>query len=444
MARTSVFHLMAAQNGSAYPKELSPAVVETSVFSVSTTHHRRGMTRLVAVAVLCLEALLAACASPQRLAAVPSALTAQAQTSVPDARVFPDRNDPAMTKVMFDSYARELAWRARSGESGPLPPAAYLTISGGGGDGAFGAGLLTGWTASGTRPSFKLVTGISTGALIAPFAFLGPAYDSRLAETYTNVSDSDIFKKRGFTAVLYSDAMADTAPMGRLVERYVTRDLLDAIAVEYAKGRLLMVGTTDLDSREPVYWNMGAIATSTDPGALPLFRKIILASAAIPGAFPPVMIDVTVNGQRYQEMHVDGGATRQVFMYPPTLHLAEVSKAEGADRKRTLYIIRNARLDPDWASVDRRLLSIVNRSVSSLIQTQGMGDLNRIYLTSMRDHIDYNLAYIPSYFTAPKKSDFDVGYMRPLFERGRQLAEHGYPWRKYPPGYDPADAVKTP
>jgi hypothetical protein len=319
------------------------------------------VARVLFVAALCLLGLAAGCASPRRMAAVPAALTAQAQTSVPDARFFPDRNDPAMTKVIFDSYARELAWRAKSGETGPLPPVAYLTISGGGGDGAFGAGLLTGWTASGTRPSFKLVTGISTGALIAPFAFLGPAYDPMLAETYTNVSDSDIFKKRNFTAVLFSDAMADTAPMGHLVERYITRELLDAIAGEYAKGRLLMIGTTNLDSREPVYWNMGAIAASPDPGALPLFRKIILASAAIPGAFPPVMIDVTVNGQRYQEMHVDGGATRQVFMYPQTLHLGEVARAEGADRKRTLYIIRNARLDPDWASVDRRVLSIVNR-----------------------------------------------------------------------------------
>ncbi len=442
--RRSVFHLMAGQNAGAYPKSFRHAVVETPVFSVSAADRRRGLARVLLVGVLCLQGLVAGCATPRRMAAVPSALTAQAQTLVPDARIFPDRNDPAMTRMMLDSYVRERAWLAKSGQTGPLPPVAYLTISGGGGDGAFGAGLLTGWTASGTRPSFKLVTGISTGALIAPFAFLGPAYDPKLAETYTNVSDSDIFKKRNFTAVLFSDAMADTAPMGRLVERYITRELLDAIAVEYARGRLLMVGTTNLDSREPVYWNMGAIAASTDPGALALFRKIILASAAIPGAFPPVMIDVTVNGQRYQEMHVDGGATRQVFMYPQTLHLAEVSKAEGAERQRTLYIIRNARLDPDWASVDRRLLSIVNRSVSSLIQTQGMGDLNRIYLTSMRDHIDYNLAYIPSDFTAPKKSDFDVGYMRPLFERGRQLAEHGYPWRKYPPGYDPADAVKAP
>jgi predicted acylesterase/phospholipase RssA len=398
---------------------------------------------LALVAVAALQLLVTACASPSRLAAVPSALTAQAQTSIPNARFFPDRNDPALVKEAIASYQKERAWLASTGHTGPLPPVAFLTISGGGGDGAFGAGLLTGWTESGTRPTFKLVTGISTGALIAPFAFLGSKYDPILADTYLHVTDQDIFKKRNFTAVLFSDAIADTAPLAKLVTKYVTRELLDAIAAEYAKGRLLLVGTTNLDSREPVYWNMGAIASSKDPEALTLFRKIIVASASIPGAFPPVMIDVTVDGVHYQEMHVDGGATRQVFMYPQTFRLAEQSAAMGADRQRAVYIIRNSRLDPDWASVDRRLLSIVNRAVSSLIQTQGLGDLYRMYLTTTRDHVDYNLAYIPSDFTVPKTSQFDVTYMRPLFERGRQMAAGGYPWAKYPPGYDPAEPAKV-
>lgn len=400
--------------------------------------------RALALTVVLLQLALAACSTPSRLAAVPGPQTVQAQTLIPNARFYPDRSDPAFLAEVLGSYRKEAAWLASQNHSGPLPPAAYLSISGGGGDGAFGAGLISGWTETGTRPTFKLVTGVSTGALIAPFAFLGPKYDGVLKETYTTVTDRDIFTKRNFTALMFSDAMADTGPMRKLVDRYVTRDLLDAIAVEYAKGRLLFVGTTNLDSREPVYWNMGAIASSTDPAALALFRKITLASAAIPGAFPPVMIDVTVDGVRHQEMHVDGGASRQVFMYPQTLHLQEAAGARGADRKRAVYIIRNARLDPDWASVDRRLMSIVGRSVSSLIQTQGLGDLNRMYLTSTRDKIDYNLAYIPRDFTAPKKSDFDVAYMTPLFERGRQLSAAGYPWAKYPPGYDPAETLKAP
>lgn len=409
----------------------------------SRNQSRTGTRLALLIAVIALG-LLAACSTPVRLAAVPASSTLQAVTSIKNARFFPDRNDPDLVQEAMVSFEKEKAWLTASGHTGPLPPVAFLSISGGGGDGAFGAGLLTGWSESGKRPQFKLVTGISTGALIAPFAFLGSKYDATLTETYTTVSDQQIFKKRNWSAALFNDALADTAPMAQLIEKYVTRDLLDEIAVEYGKGRLLFVGTTNLDSREPVYWNMGAIATSKDPAALTLFRKITLASASIPGAFPPQMIDVSVNGTAYQEMHVDGGATRQVFMYPQTLHLEEVSRVEGAERTRTLYIIRNARLDPDWASVDRRTLSIMGRAVSSLIQTQGMGDLNRIYLTSTRDGIDYNLAYIPSSFDAPKRSEFDLDYMRPLYDRGRTLAAAGYPWSKYPPGYDPADALAIP
>ena len=405
----------------------------------SSTRLRVGFVALAAG----LQLLTASCASPSRMLAVPGAQTAEAQTAIPNARYFPDRDPEPFAHEVVASYMREMAYLKKIGHTGPLPPMALLTVSGGGGDGAFGAGLLSGWTESGKRPTFRLVTGVSTGALIAPFAFLGPKYDHVLKESYTQVSDKDIFKKRNFTAVLFSDAMADTAPMAHLIDKYITRELLDEIAVEYERGRLLLIGTTNLDAREAVYWNMGAIASSKSPEALALFRKVTLASASIPGAFPPVMIDVSVNGVNYQEMHVDGGATRQVFMYPQRLHVGDLIKEAHMTRSRSVYIIRNARLDPDWANVDRRLMSIVGRSVSSLIQTQGMGDLNRMYMTSTRDGLDYNLAYIPPDFSHPKKSDFDPGYMIPLFERGRQLAAAGYVWHKYPPGYDPTEASHT-
>ncbi|RZJ01453.1 MAG: patatin family protein [Brevundimonas sp.] len=397
--------------------------------------------RTGAALVIATQLILSACATPQRLAAVPSADTARAMTTIPDARFFPDRDPEAFVRMMGAAANRELAARGLERGAGPLPPVSYLTISGGGGDGAFGAGLLVGWTEAGTRPTFKYVTGISTGALIAPFAFLGSDYDPILKETYTQVTDDNIFRKRDITALMFSDAMADTTPMAEMVSRYVTRDLLDRIAAEYARGRLLFIGTTDLDAREAVYWNMGAIATSQDPAALELFRKITLASAAIPGAFPPIMIDVTVDGQPYQEMHVDGGASRQVFLYPPAIHLRDLATEAGLDRDRHLYIIRNSRLDPDWASVDRRLMSIVNRSVSALIHAQGLGDLNRMFLTSRRDGLDYHLAYIPRDFMVVKTSEFDSVYMNALFERGRTMAAAGYVWDKFPPGYAPEDAV---
>jgi len=405
---------------------------------------KAGLSRRGVAAALGAPLLTSACATPQRLSAVPIAQTAAAQVAIPNARFFPDRDPEPFVREMAVGYAKEAAWLKQTGYTGPLPPVAFLSISGGGGDGAFGAGLLVGWTEHGDRPVFKLVTGISTGALIAPFAFAGPKYDPMLRDTYTQTTDKDIFKKRYFTAALWDDAMADTSPMAKTVGRYIKRELLDDIAAEYAKGRLLLVGTTNLDAREPVYWNMGAIASSRDPAALELFRKVTLASAAIPGAFPPVMIDVTVDGHKYQEMHVDGGATRQVFMYPQSIHLQELALTVHATRKRTVYIIRNSRLDPEWASVDRRTMSIVGRAVSSLIQTQGVGDLIRMYLTASRDGLDYNLAYIPPEFTATKRSEFDESYMRPLFELARSRAARGYVWDKYPPGYAPSQAARAP
>jgi predicted acylesterase/phospholipase RssA len=268
--------------------------------------------------------------------------------------------------------------------------------------------------------------------LIAPFAFLGPRYDPVLREVFTQVSRDDIFTRRMITAAFFGDAMADTRPLARLLERHVTRQLLDEIAAEYAKGRLLLIGTTDLDSRDPVIWNMTKIAASQDPAAVKLFRQVMLASASIPGAFPPVMIDVSVDGRRYQEMHVDGGANHQVFLYPTSFSTSDVS---AANRPRAVYVIRNARLDPDWASVDRRTLTIAGRSVSSLIHTQGIGDLTQIYLLAKRDGIDFHLAYIPAGFDVPRTTDFDTNYMRQLFELGRSMAAGGYPWHPLPPEF---------
>ncbi len=398
--------------------------------STSGRVSRRGLIAAAPLAV-------AACATPHRLPAVPVDLTERAETGVPHVRYLPERDPAPFIKLGTDALARERAWLASQGHTGPMPPAAYLAISGGGGDGAFGAGLLSGWTQRGDRPAFKLVTGVSTGALIAPFAFLGSSYDPTLQTTYTDTRDSDIFRKRSPLAALFKDAMADTQPMAKLVERYVTPELMTRIAAEYAKGRLLVIGTTNLDAREPVYWDMGAIASQADEAGIRLFRQITLASAAIPGAFPPVMIDVTVDGKHYQEMHVDGGATRQVFLYPQRLRLGEITDQDGLRRVRRLYLIRNARLDAKWASVDRRTLTIVGRAVDSLIQTQGVGDLMRIYLTSTRDGVDFNLASIPSTFNTPRLSEFDQDYMRALFEVGRSMAAAGFPWSKSPPGYGP-------
>lgn len=381
--------------------------------------------------------IVAGCAGPSRKEAVPEGLTTQAIVpGMPDVRYRAGIDTAALRRDGVASYWREVELSKARGHTGPLPPANFLVISGGGDNGAFGAGLLNGWTAAGTRPEFKLVTGVSTGSLIAPFAFLGPEYDGRLKALYTTISPSDILDPRSILAALTSDALADNRPLWRLIEKEINRPLLDAIAAEHEKGRLLLMGTADLDARQAVLWNMTKIAASSAPNALELFRSIMVASAAIPAGFPPVMIDVEVDGKPYQEMHVDGGTMAQLFLYPPGLRpKAEEQMAHVASRERKVYIIRNARLDPEWASVERRTMSIAERAIASLIHTQGIGDLYKVYVISQRDGADFNLAHIPADFDAPHRWEFDTEYMRALFQRGYDMAAGGYPWEKIPPGF---------
>jgi len=384
-----------------------------------------------------LLASLQGCSLPTRQTAVPQALTQQAEIrGLPGIRyVVRSEAMPELMAEGMDSVRKEKAYRLEQGlVVDPLPPASFLALSGGGDDGAFGAGLLSGWTKAGTRPEFKLVTGISTGALLAPFAFLGPSQDGALEEVYAHSTPEDILEPRAPWAAVTDDAMADNSPLGRLLAKHITTDILKAIAKEYAKGRLLLMATTNLDARQAVIWNMTKIAASGRPDALKLFHQIMLASAAIPGAFPPAMIDVIADGKPYQEMHVDGGAMAQVFVYPPALKLADVDKEQGFVRQRKLYVIRNARLDSDWAEVKRQTITIAGRAISSLIQTQGAGDLFRIYAITQRDGVDYNLAYIPADFKVIHARDFDPLYMGPLFRRGYDIAAKGYPWQKKPPG----------
>ncbi len=396
------------------------------------------LIRMTFVFLAILPLLLQGCAAPTRLAGVPVQDTTRAEIpGVPNARYWVDTDVEPFIRDAIASAQRERDYLARTGHQGPLPPIHFLAVSGGGDDGAFGAGLLVGWTETGTRPEFRGVTGISTGALIAPFAFLGPEYDDALRTVYTTIGPPDVLKRRGLLAALTDDGLADNSPLFELISRHVNAEFLARIATEYEKGRLLLIGTTNLDARRPVIWNMGAIAVAArdNPEALDLFRKIMLASSAIPGAFPPVMIDVEVNGQLHQEMHVDGGAMAQVFLYPPRMF--DLMRQQGKkvpERARSVYVIRNARLDPEWATVQRSTLGIAGRAISSLIHTQGLGDLYRIYSTAQRDGLDYNLAYIGADFNAPRKEDFDNEYMRALFDYGYQLGRKGYPWHKTPPG----------
>lgn len=392
----------------------------------------------VTILAAALIAIIPGCGALPREAAVPA--DAESRAFVPGLdpgiRSWGGESNPAFARLLLASIQREREELARQGVTEELPRAEFLAISGGGADGAFGAGMMCAWTELGTRPEFKAVTGISTGALTAPFVFAGPEYDWVLRELYTGTRTEDVLVERGLIGGFLSDAMADTKPLWKLLSKHVDRQLMDAIAAEHRKGRLLIIGTTNLDARRAVLWNVGEIAASGDPGALDLIRKILIASAAIPGAFPPVLIDVEADGRRYQEMHVDGGAMTQVFLYPASMHLREEAQAQGITRERRAYIIRNARLDPDWSQVDRRTMSIAGRAISALIATQGLGDLYRLYLDCQRDGVDYNVAFIPPDFDVTAEEAFDPTYMKALFERGYELTLSGSPWHKFPPGFD--------
>ena len=405
----------------------------TDFFAGATASVAAWPRRLIALGALSLA--ICGCETPVRQAAVPTALTEQATVlgGLPNARYFADTQAADMIKEAYAALARERAQPGAVTVAGSLPTANFLALSGGGDAGAFGAGLLVGWTERGDRPEFKLVTGVSTGALIAPFAFLGPRYDSVLHEVYTGVERSDIFETRNMLTAVFNDALGDTSPLFKLISRHIDENFLAEVAAEYAKGRLLLIGTTNLDAQRPVIWNIGVIAASGRPGALDLVRRILLASAAIPAAFPPVLIDVEAGGERYQEMHVDGGAIAQTFLYPSTVTAGADLRRGPLARERRAYIIRNGRLDPEWASVDRRVLSIAGRAVATMIHFSGQNDIIRLQNTSARDGVDFNLAYIGRDFTVEHKEDFEPSYMRALFEYGRAQIRNGSAWHKSSP-----------
>jgi hypothetical protein len=382
--------------------------------------------------------LLSACSSFDRRGAVPPAERRDAAVlRIANARFFVDQ--PAAMAAEQELALNREAKSLGISRGGILPTAHLLSLSGGGDNGAFGAGLLVGWTAHGDRPKFKLVTGVSTGALIAPFAFLGPDYDSALTDVYTNINPSKVYEKRFLaTAALTEDALSDSTPLYETISHYVDETMLATIAAEYQKGRLLLIQTTDLDAGRPVLWNIGAIAASGDPKSLGLIRHVLLASASIPAAFPPVLFDVEANGKTYQEMHVDGGAVSQAFLVPPSLNTRDVLQRSGFQRKAVVaYIIRNGRLTAEWSDVDRLTLPIAEKAVSTLINYNGVGDLYRMYLVTQRAGATFNLAYIGDDFNAKHPEDFDQGYMRALYRFAYEKAVKGYPWDHSPPGFAP-------
>ena len=377
--------------------------------------------------------VLAGCAGPPERQTLPPEYTLKAGIpGIPDARFWGDEW-PTFAAERFKNFTVADFQREYAGIYDK--PHNYLAISGGGANGAFGAGLLVGWTARGDRPEFTMVTGVSTGALSAPFAFLGSDYDDKMKEVYTTISTKDIATKRSLFAILSGDSMTDTTPLKELIAKVIDVEMIDAIAREHKTGRRLFIGTVNLDAGRSVIWNIGAIAASDYPQKITLIRELLRASAAIPVAFPPVVITVEVEGKQYDEMHVDGGTGSQVFVYPAAADWPFMTRKLKAKGKPQVYVIRNSFLDPDYQGMKRSVFPIASRTIDSLIRTQGIGDLYQIYALCDRDGNDFNLAYIPSSFTDEPTEGFDPVYMKKLLDLGYQMSLEGYPWEKAPPGF---------
>ena len=313
----------------------------------------------------------------------------------------------------------------------------HLALSGGGANGAFGAGFLSGWTATGRRPPvFKIVTGVSTGALMAPFAFLGPEYDGALREFYTTVETRDIFAIGSLLlSLLRGDSLADTGPLASLIARHVDAEFLRKIADAHGRGRRLYIGTVDLDAQQFVVWNMGLIAVSGRPEALELFRKVMLASASVPIAFPPVFFDVEAGGQRYDEMHVDGAVAARVFLnggvFRPSIIRERAGRGAG---REDVFVIHNGQLVAPPSPTRRSLRGIATRVLEASGRSAVVGDLFRIYAVTLREQASFQWVTIAQDVDLTGAEVFDPAKMAELYEVGYKAALAGPAWSTDPPG----------
>lgn len=313
-------------------------------------------------------------------------------------------------------------WAAQRRDRG-LNGVKGLALSGGGANGAFGAGVLVGWSERGDRPRFDIVTGVSTGALTAPLAFAGPAWDGRLAEAYHDAGLRTLTRDR--LAVLRNPSLYGAAPLRQLVSRYVDADLLEAVASEHLAGRRLLVATTNLDTRSPVIWDLGAVALDArEPGrrdaALALFRQILVAAASIPAVFPPVIITADSTG-RVGEMHVDGGVTAPFFLVPETMNFW---RPEAPMRPTDLYLIINGQTGTTFSLTPGRAGPIVERTLDTLGRADARNQLRFVAAFASRNDAAVSYAAIPDDLDANPLA-FDARNTARLFALGRSRALTG-------------------
>lgn len=328
-------------------------------------------------------------------------------------------------------YADEPASKFKLEKGDIAPIKTYLALSGGGADGAYGVGVLNGWTAAGNRPSFSVVSGVSTGGLIAPFAFLGSRYDDTLKEVYTSGIAESLLQDPSLMRVLFGSGLFGNKRLRELVARYVGQDILSEVARENAKGRKLLIVTTDLDTQRTVIWDMGRIAAVGTPEALQLFRDVMAASASIPLVFPPIMIDAEGQGRRFQEMHVDGGVTAPVLTLPDALMFRE--RGWPANGRMNIYILVNKKLEGNFELVSNSTIDVASRSISAITQAQTRSVILSTYDFARRNRLGFHLSYIERDYPAPETQGFDTAYMRALYQYGYDKAAAGQAWTATPP-----------
>ncbi len=311
-----------------------------------------------------------------------------------------------------------------------------LVLSGGGMNGAFSAGMLVGWTGTGERPDFDVVTGVSTGALIAPFAFLGKEYDGQLKHLYTSESAAHIYKM--LPMFLWKEAAASSEPLRNQIRDVVTANFVERIAQEHCRGRRLYIGTTNLDTQKSVVWDVGAIAAGSDPCKVELVQNVMLASCSVPGLLPPIAINVEIDGRRYTELHVDGGVSASMFLLPQTLDLNSEGILSEKASQATVYTIVAGKANPDPVPVKKGLLNLSGASLSGVLRAQQEHELTQIYLLTYFANAQFRLAAIPQEYVMPSSSmEFDVQAMRALFAEGHRLGRTSMGWVDAPPGIDP-------
>lgn len=393
--------------------------------------------------LLSLTLFLTACATPVLHVAIPEEST---KTSMPArlegypasirfwADEAPDFLEQSVKERIRQFVQVNRDYRRKNGK---FPPLHFLALSGGGDGGAFGAGVLNGWTLTGDRPEFSIVTGVSTGALIAPFAFLGSEFDEQVREAYLSASPETIYLRDFFTVfdgITGGTALVDNLPLRQRVEAFLTEGVLAKIATAHRQGRRLYISTTNLEAERGVIWDIGEIAISDNPGALKLVHDIMMASSAVPGLFAPGSINVQIDGMRYQELHVDGGVTAQLVLYPLDISREVVELLDYYNLDRTLHIIRNSKVSGEYEAVSPDFFNITRRSILTLIKYQGMGDLFRLHFAADRDNIQYRLVHIPSDFKRSNTTEFSNEVMRALYDLGVRSGRNQSTWLNSPPG----------